>query len=253
MELAGLPLDYRLLIVVAATCVGGFMRGFLGFGAALVMMPIMALILGPIVAAGVYTIIAFPTVIQLLPTAIKQSERPIILPMAVATFATAPAGAYALNVFDPAIMKIVISLAVLIMVLMLAQGWKLTGHVGTGILLLAGAIGGLVQGATSMGGPPVAAVALSRPGSAHQQRANVIAVLAAIFASSLIPFWYFGMFTRQVLIIGIVLIPFFLGLSMVGSRYFANSGHRFYRIAALATLAIVGFVTLLAAIRDYLA
>ncbi|MFM1813467.1 MAG: hypothetical protein RLZ98_162 [Pseudomonadota bacterium] len=250
-DFLGIPIDYRLLLVIAAACVGGFMRGFLGFGAALVMMPILALVFGPVVAAGVYTIVSLPTVVQLLPTALKQSERGIILPMAVGTFATAPFGALALVSFDPSLMKIYISVAVLIMVLMLAQGWKLAGKVNLGVLLAAGAVGGLVQGSTSMGGPPVAAIALSRPGTAQQQRANVIAVLAAVFCSSLIPFWYFGMFTREAMVAGLLLIPFYLGLSLLGSRYFSHSGHKFYRIAALTTLAVVGIVTLAAAVRDY--
>lgn len=251
-DLIGLPLDYHLLLIVGASCVGGFMRGFLGFGAALVMMPVLALVYGPVVAAGIYTVVSLPTVVQLLPTAWNQSERPIILPMSIATFATAPLGALALVSFDANLMKIFISVAVLAMVVMLAQGWKLSGKVGTGILLAAGALGGLIQGSTSMGGPPVAAVALSRPGTAQQQRANVIAVLTAVFCSSLIPFWYFGMFTRQSLAAGLLLIPFYLGLSMLGSRYFANSGHRFYRIAALTILAAVGVVTLVAALQNYL-
>ncbi len=251
-EFFGLPIDYRLLAVISAAVVGGFLRGFLGFGAALVMIPILALVFDPVMAVGVYTVVTAPTMFQLLPTAVKDSEREIILPMSIATFVTAPAGALALVSLAPDLMKIFISLAVLIMVFLLARGWRLKGTVSLPVLLAAGSVGGFVQGSTSMGGPPVAAVALSRPGTAQQQRANVIAVLTAIFCSSLIPFWYFGMFTQKAVIAGIVLAPFYLGLSVLGSRYFSNSGHRFYRIGALAMLATVGFVTLIAAVRSYL-
>src|SRR5215813_3373346 len=88
---------------------------------------------------------------------------------------------------DPAIMIVAISTLVPLMVAFLASGWRLRGRIGIGKLTAAGIAGGLIQGAAGVGGPPVVAVALSRPGEASQQRANVLALMTAVSLSSILP------------------------------------------------------------------
>jgi uncharacterized membrane protein YfcA len=95
-------------------------------------------------------------------------------------------------------------------------------------------------------------VALSRPGEASQQRANVLALMTAISLSSILPLLYYGLFTRQAVVIGLLLIPFYSAATALGARYFALGGQRHYRRAALATLAAVAIATLLASLRNYL-
>ena len=70
----------------------------------------------------------------------------------------------------------------------------LRGRIGTGKLIAAGLAGGLVQGAAGVGGPPVVAVTLSRPGDAAQQRANVLALMTASRYRRLLPLLYYGLF-----------------------------------------------------------
>jgi len=95
-------------------------------------------------------------------------------------------------------------------------------------------------------------VALSRPGEASQQRANVLALMTAVALSSILPLLYYGLFTRQTVVIGLVLIPIYSAATALGARYFALGGQRHYRRAALATLAAIGIATLIASLRAYL-
>ncbi len=120
-----------------------------------------------------------------------------------------------------------------------------------GKLILAGVAGGLVQGIAGVGGPPVVAVALSRPGEASQQRANVLALMTAVALSSILPMLYHGLFTRQTVVIGLLLIPLYSAATALGARYFALGGQRHYRRTALATLAAVGIASLIASLRNY--
>jgi hypothetical protein len=110
--------------------------------------------------------------------------------------------------------------------------------------------------AASCPGPPVVAVALSRPGEAAQQRANVLALMTAVSLSSILAsillLLYYGLFTRQTVIIGLALIPFYSAATALGAGYFALAGQRYYRRAALATLAAIGMATLIASLRNYL-
>jgi uncharacterized protein len=252
-ELLGLGLDGRLAVVCAAVFIGGFMRGFVGFGAALVIIPVLSLAYEPRLAVAAMTVVGIPTLFQLLPEAVRTAERPIVVPISLAILFAAPLGTLILVSVSPVLMKIVISVLVVVMVAMLARGWRIEGEAGRPLLVGAGFTGGLIQGAAGIGGPPVVAVILSRPGSPTQQRGNVLALMTAVSISSLVPLWYFGLFTRQSIVLGLLLLPIY-GIAIVaGSRYFARGGQRYFRNAALIMLGVIGMSTLAAALRDYLA
>lgn len=252
-DLLGVPLDARFAIVCAATFVAGFMRGFVGFGAALVTIPVLSLAYDPRLAVAAMSVVGIPTLLQLLPEAIRTAEREIVVPTSLAILCAAPVGTWVLVHTSPMLMKIVISSLVIIMVAMLARGWRLEHAVGRHVLIGAGVAGGLIQGVAGIGGPPVVAVALSRAGSPTQQRGNVLALMTAVSISALIPLWYFGLFTQRAIVTGLLLLPIYGGSILLGSRYFARGGAQYYRRAALMTLGLVGVTTLIAALRDYLA
>jgi uncharacterized membrane protein YfcA len=252
-NLFGAPLDLRLLAVVAAVLIGGFMRGFVGFGGALVTVPVLSVVWGPQAAVAITSVMGIPSLFQLLPEAVRYSERPIVIPVALTTLLTAPIGSWVLVSVDPRLMSVVISGLVIAMVAMLAQGWTAKTNIGLPALIGAGAAGGLIQGAAGIGGPPVVAVALARGGSPKQQRANVLALMTAIASASLLPLWYFGVLTRHVLILGVLLFPLYVAATMFGSRYFSRGGHRHYRHAALTTLAVIAVATLVTSLRSYFA
>src|SRR5262245_62951876 len=98
-----------------------------------------------------------PAVFQLLPEAIRRAERPVVLPICTAIVVATPIGTWALVVTDPALMTVAISALVLLMVAMLAGGWRLRGRIGMGKLMAAGGAGGLVAGLAGGGGAPVVA------------------------------------------------------------------------------------------------
>ena len=252
-QVGGIALDWRLGLIAGAVLVAGFLRGFIGFGAALVSVPVISLAFGPHIAVPVVTIMGLPSTVQLLPDALRHAERTIVLPMALAIFVATPIGTWVLVSVDQGIMKIAIAAAVVILVSFLAVGWKLKDKVSHGILLLAGAAGGLVQGAAGIGGPPVVAVALSRSGPPERQRGNVLGVMTAIVLSSLPPLFLYGLFTRQAIAIGLMLLPLYSISTWFGSRYFSGAGRGHFRRAALIMLAIIGITTLAIAVWDYAA
>lgn len=247
-----IPIDAHFALMTAAVLLAGFLRGFIGFGAALIIVPVLSLVLGPQIAIAVLTVMGFPSTIQLLPDAWRHSERAIIAPMAFAVFLATPIGTWVLVSVDPNLMKIVISAAVVLMVAFLAKGWRLDEKVGRPILLLAGTVGGLVQGAAGIGGPPVVAVALSRAGPPEQQRGNVLAVIAAMVFATIPPLFYFNLFTPQSVAYGLVLLLPYSISTWVGSRYFTGGGRQHFRNVALIVLAIIGLSTLVAAVWNAL-
>lgn len=250
-QFSGVMVDLRLGIVALSTMLAGFLRGFIGFGAALVTIPIISLAYGPLVALPVVTIMGLPSVLQLLPDAIRHSEWPIVVPISAAVFIGAPLGTLVLVSIDPNLMKIVISVLVVAMVGFLAMRWQLKQKVPRSLLLASGLAGGLVQGAAGIGGPPVVAVALSRAGSPERQRGNVLALMTAIALSSLPPLLWHGLFTQGAVVIGLLLLPLYSAGTWLGSHFFSRGGQPYFRPAALVFLAIIGLATLVVASWEY--
>jgi uncharacterized membrane protein YfcA len=246
-SLTAIVFDERSLLIAVAVALAGFLRGFIGFGAALVSIPVISLVFGPQLALPIVTIMGIPSVLQLLPDAVRHSELPIVMPISFAVFLGTPIGTLVLVSVDPDLMKIVISLLVILMVGFLTLGWQLNQQVHPSILLLSGFTGGLIQGAAGIGGPPVVAIALSRAGSPDRQRGNVLAVMTAIVLSSVLPLYYYGLITLQVIAIGLVLFPIYSISTWIGSRYFGTGGRHHFRRAALFVLAVIGISTLIAA------
>ena len=246
----GPPVGWKLVALGLTVALGGFLRGVVGFGGALVIVPVLSLVVGPLAAVPIASLSGLPAVFQLLPAVVRHSERRFVGPVACATFIGAPLGTWVLVTLNPEVMKIGIALLVLLMVGMLHQGWQLKGtHLG--VLTGAGMLSGVVQGSAGIGGPPAVAVALSRAGSPQQQRANVLAALTAITLSTPLPLWWLGLFTREVLVASLVIMPVYVTFTWLGAYYFTERGARYYRDAALITLALVGAFTLLVAVRDY--
>lgn len=242
----------HLALIAGTVVLAGFLRGFVGFGAALIIVMVLSQVLDPRAAVPIATLSGLPVMIQLLPHALRHAERSFVTPFGLAAFAAAPLGAVVLVSVDPAIMKMAISIFVLAMVVMLHRGWRLARRPGPGVLIGAGALAGFVQGAASVGGPPAVAVALSRPGAPQQQRANVIGAVTTLSLCSLLPLWFHGLFTREVIFISIAIIPFYAGSAWVGARFFSRQGHHHFRNAALIALASIGLVTLALGIQDFL-
>ena len=239
------------LLAIATVLIAGFLRGFVGFGSSLVIVMVLSVVVGPPAAVGVAGLSGLAPVAQLLPNAVRYSERSFVLPFGLFTFLAAPFGTWVLVVADPALMKIIISLFVLAMVVMLYRDWRPRHARKAGFLMLAGAASGLIQGASGVGGPPAVAIALSRDGTAQTQRANVIGATTALALCGLLPLWYNGVFTWDVIVLSVVSAPFYMVGTWFGSRAFGQHGSRHFRNAALLSLAVVGGLTLGLAAYEY--
>ena len=138
------------------------------------------------------------------------------------------------------------------MVFMLYKDIKLTAHSSLGSLIGVGLAAGVIQGSAGIGGPPAVVIALSRPGTAEKQRANVIGAVTALGVCGVAPLWYHGLFTLEVVIISVFLFPIYIGATWVGTQLFLKFGHSYFRNSALGILSFISIVTLAIPISTYL-
>lgn len=239
-----IAVDMRLAVVLAAVCIGGIVRGFTGFGSALIIVPALAVVFGPLQAVVMHSIMEIPIILGLAPTAIRHADRQIVLPMIAILFVTTPIGALVLSTIDVDVLKIVISIAVLGMVALLSVQDRVFAILGRRGTLVGAGLGGLIQGATGVGGPPIVTTLLARRDPPDVSRANVIAVMSSVIVVSIISFTLFGLVTPDVLITGALAAPVCSLATLAGMHAFRIVGGRYHRGVTLVVLALAALETL---------
>ena len=117
----------RFLIALGIAALAGLVRGFTGFGSALIYMPLMSAVYSPQVAAP--TLLLFDTLCS-LPFALKvwlQATRREIGPVAVGGAVFVPLGVAALLYVDVLILRWFIAALVLVALAVLVSGWRYHG------------------------------------------------------------------------------------------------------------------------------
>src|SRR5258707_7616171 len=91
-DISHLFADIGLLTAVGVTLVAGLMRGFAGFGSAMLMAPIFAILFGS--ADMVVTVVAIEMVVsvQLFPQVRRNADWRTLAPMSIAACAAMPLG-----------------------------------------------------------------------------------------------------------------------------------------------------------------
>lgn len=253
IELGGVSLGAGALATIAgAAAIGGFLRGFVGFGGALALVPALALALGPRLAVGVASLVALPAVFQLLPEVLRHADRERIGPVALAIMAGTPLGSLILVNLDQRIMTGAIGALVMLMALATWRSPSRRLAERRWLNVVAGGFSGLLQGAAGIGGPPSVAVLMAQGGEPTRIRGDVLAVTASISLCGAVSHWWFGVLTVAAGAVAVLLLPLFIGFTWLGSRYFYYGGDRYFRAAALATLLLIGLAAVTAAIRTLL-
>lgn len=234
----------RNLLVLTTLMVAGVLRGFVGFGAALIIIPIVSLLYGPKEAVALHAVIEIPALFRLVPVAVRHADGKLVWPVIVGLAVMMPVGSWFLAYIDPEIMKLTIAIVVLTLVILVASNWQYKGRIGKPVAFTTGAISGMIQGAAGVGGPPIVAVLLSRPDPPDVIRGNILATMAAIHVFAIGVYGAYGFFTKDIVILGVLFSPpFFLAISL-GARHYDKGGSSYYRRAALTVLACVALVSL---------
>lgn len=239
-------LGWDAAAALLATAVAGLMRGYAGFGTAILLSPIYSTLWGPRAGVPIMLLMELLVSVQLLPRAIGDADRRVVLPLGAAAAVATPIGAWALLSADGEMLRRAIGALVLVFGLLLLSGWRYHGTRPLGLNLAVGAAAGLLKGATGMSGPPVILYLLAGTEEARRHRANLILFFALIAVISVVVPALGGLLDRAVLLRAAVLLPVLLLSVQVGARLFHVVPVRWYRRFALVVLVGAGGVALLA-------
>src|ERR1700694_3814517 len=159
MSLTGLiPADVSInaaLAICAIALVSGTARGFSGFGAALIFMPLASSMAAPRLVAALLLIIDFVAAAPLVPNAWKHADRKATAVTASGALIGVPIGTYFLSRLDPVTTRWIISAFVFALLMLLLSGWRYRGKDYATISIGIGGLSGFCSGLAQTGGPPI--------------------------------------------------------------------------------------------------
>jgi hypothetical protein len=236
--------DPRFPIAIGIAALAGLVRGFSGFGSALIYVPLISAVYGPRVAAPtlllIDTISSLPFAIHAMPQCNWREVTPVTIAGALAL----PLGVAALVYVDPLELRWFISALVLIAVTTLAAGWRYRGRPTFAASLGVGLAAGFGGGAVQIGAPPLLVYWLGGQNSAATVRANIMVYFIMQGTLSILAYIYGGLFTAQTLALSILFGVPFAVLLAVGARWFHGTSDQLYRRVAYIIIAVSGLISL---------
>jgi uncharacterized membrane protein YfcA len=233
-----MDVDVALFTTVAAAVVAGLVRGFTGFGAALILIPVASAAYGPVTATPALLIMDAVLTLPMVIGALRECRWPMVLPTAIAAMITAPFGAYVLTTGNPITLRWGLSAVVVALLALVMSGWRYKREPPTTVSASVGAVAGFLGGFGQVSGPPVIALWVSGPHPAAMIRANMLAFFALISVSSFAAYLWNGLFTIQVFQLIVVMTPAYALALFVGARLFGHTAGRGYRQLAYVVIAL---------------
>jgi uncharacterized membrane protein YfcA len=242
MSLADLlPKDVSLIIAMAICAiafVAGTARGFSGFGAALIFMPLASSVAPPRLVAALLLIIDFVAAAPLLPDAWRKADRKATAVIVLGALVGVPIGTYFLSVLDPVTTRWIISCFVAALLALLLSGWRYRGKDHVWLSVGIGGLSGFCSGLAQTGGPPIVGYWLGRPVASIVARANILLFFGASDFFSMVSYAVTGLITRDALLLSLVVGPVYAIGVAFGARLFGRASETVFRGICYALIAM---------------
>ena len=226
-------------IVFAAAVV----RGYSGFGFAMIGVAGISLTAPPDVAVPTVLILEVIVGLLLLPPVLRQIEwRPVLTLLAGAIVLT-PVGALILIHIPADLARVGIAVVIAAAALLLLRSTGARPSPGNAATVGVGGIAGLLNGAFGISGPPVALFFLGTERGAHVSRASMMACFLALDLVAVASFGVGGLINRDVLITVLFCLPALAVGSWIGHRLFHGSDTTKFRTRVLWILFALAIVT----------
>lgn len=241
------PITFALMALLVTG--GAIISGMAGFGFGISIMPFLVLIYPPKLAVPmVMVLVTVGVIIQYLRIR-THTDYGLVLRMAIGMVVAMPLGTYVLQVISQTALKGMIGLAVLVAaVLSLVRRDEADlppRRPGLGVSLGGGFLGGLLSTTVAQPGIPIAFLISWSRLPKEVARATIVTFFVLNDVASVASFAISGALTRDVLLTGAALFPFYLLGYFMGDRSFYRVSQIAYRrlvLGVLVAAAIMGVV-----------
>jgi uncharacterized membrane protein YfcA len=236
--------DPRFVAALGIAALAGLVRGFSGFGSALIYVPLMSAVYGPKIAAPSFVIADIITGVIFLSGVWRKAHFFEALVMAAAALTTAQFGALILQHTDPIILRWCLTVLVGLVVIVLASGWRYHGRPHLSISIAVGAFAGLLGGALQISGPPIIIYWLGGGFPPDVLRANFFAYFSVFSFGTLITYGAHGLVTAFVIALACFTTPLTIASMWIGSQLFRLANEKTYRRIGYIVVAISAIVAM---------
>lgn len=237
-------------LAAAVTLGAALLRGLTGFGSPLIMVPVLALLYGPVEAVSVSVLLETVAGAYLFPQGRRATDWQLV---GVLTATGAPAivvGTYALTTLEPALLKVFIGSTSIAWALLLLGGRSMPVHRWRWTWPVAGVVGGFFQGSVSMGGPPAIILLASRFSDKVQLRSTMITLFTVLFVLTIAAFAARGLLSIGSATLALSLLPFHFGALWAGTRLFDRVASGFFRKLTLVAVVLASTPAVVASLVD---
>jgi uncharacterized protein len=246
IRLMGSSLAHPALIPLAcAALLGGLVRGFTGFGFAMVFVPLASMLVGPVAAVGLIWVIDAPFALPLATRSVRRADWREVLPLFFGALITLPIGVWLLTHLDRLTTRWMICIAIMTALVALVSGWRYAGKPSHRFSFGVGTVSGFTSGLASLGGMPLAIFWLgAQDKSARNTRDNLQTYFAlTTFTSGIVLAWS-GVLTLERAALGLLLcLPYGLGL-LAGVKGFSYASDFTFRRIAYAVIGLSVIIAL---------
>lgn len=223
--------------LVAITFVAGLVRGFSGFGTALIYMPVAAQFISPVWAIMTLALMDIAGPAPNLPKVWKDRHPSDLMRLFVGTLVGLPIGLALLLAVDPTLFRYAVSGLALAMLALLLSGYRYQGTIRPPMLYGIGGSAGFLGGIAGLPGPPVILLYMASLHGAAVIRANTMLFLMGYDILLIATLGVQGMMAGVPVLLGVLLtVPNMLG-NLAGGAIFRPGYEKTYRSVAYAIIA----------------
>ncbi|WP_338045763.1 sulfite exporter TauE/SafE family protein [Parasedimentitalea marina] len=224
--------------------VAGLVRGFTGFGTAMIFVPIGAQFLP---TADVVFLMATTGVFStaaLFPSAWKQADKSEVGALAMAAGITVPIGIWMMMQLDGLVLRWLVSVVIGVTLVVVITGWRWQGKIGWPGRFAIGGAAGTVGGMTGLTGPVVIVFYLANVRDVSRVRANTIVFLAALDVVIVTNLVFGGFAGMETLMVALMLSLPYLITTLIGKALFDPKLEKIYRVASYSVIGLAVLTSL---------
>lgn len=241
---SALVADPRFYAVLAVAILAGVVRGFSGFGSALIYIPLVSAIYEPRIASASFILMDFfctaPFALRVYPLSNKRE----IWPLTIAAALTIPLGTMLLLYVEPVLLRWMIGALIFTLLAVLVSGWRFPGKPTLPLTVGVGLISGIFGGAVQLVGPFTIVYWLGSPNPASVVRANLLVFFALAGVVIFLSYLAQGLFSAEIVALTLLIALPYTGTLFLGSRLFRGSSEKLYRQIAYAIVGASALISL---------
>lgn len=223
-------------LLALAAFMAGIVRGFAGFGTAMVYLPVAGQILGPFEALTTLIVKDLTGPLIHVPRALRDGHPADVLRLALGALVAVPLGVWVLSLVPAEAFRWGVSVIALVLMALLIGGVRYHGVLTRPLIYGTGAVGGFLAGCVGLPGPPVIMLYMASSLPVSAVRANTTLYLILTDLLMLAVLWWSGFLVPAALGLGVLMIVPYTAGNWTGGLLFRPEAEVVYRRVAYAII-----------------